>query len=102
MAEYQMRCGLYGKYVGSSIIKARKDAIAYLKSHKSDSFVGIFGNTSDTVKSMYGRVGRTNTAVYFTWEIRTKEGYKLVHFLKEDGTVVHPTGWFYEKGAFYY
>lgn len=75
MTEYQIRWGNGGKYAGSSLPKARLMAIRFLEENRHEAYVGIFGNTDETVKTKYGRVGRTNAHVYYTWETPVKGGY---------------------------
>ena len=101
MTEYQIRWGRDGRYAGSSLTKARQMAVKVLEEHKYVSYVGIFGNTDETVKTLYGRVGRTNT-IYYTWEVPIKGGYKIENYLKDDGRIVYPAQWFYHSGNFYY
>ncbi len=106
MAEYQIKWGNGGRYAGSSLPKARLMAIRFLEENKHVACVGIFGNTDETVRTQYGRVGRTNAHVYYTWETPVKGGYggyKVQNFLsKYDGRIVYPAQWFFHDGNFYY
>lgn len=101
MTGYQVKSGFVGRYAGDTLSSARLTAIKVLNEEKHTAFVGVFGNSSDTVKTLYGRVGRTNT-IYYTWEIPTKNGYELKNFLNKEGKIVHPAQWFYHDGHFYY
>lgn len=86
MAEYSIHYGREGRYIGTSLVQARKMAVGYLQEHKNRVYVGVFDQTN---KKYIGRVGRTNSFP-FTWEVPTSSSrttYKLVNLLKEDGTV---------------
>lgn len=86
MVDYSIHCGHDGKYIGTSLVQARKKAIDYLQEHKTCAYVGVLDQTN---KKFIGRVGRTNSFP-FTWEVPTnslRNTYKIVNLLKEDGTI---------------
>ena len=102
MTEYQIRWGYGSQGAGTSLVKARATAIKFLEMNKHQAYVGIFGNTPETVKTKYGRVGRTNT-IFYTWETPIKGGgYKLENFLNSEGKIITPPQWFFHNGNFYY